>query len=284
MTATYLFYDIETTGLNKCFDQVIQFAAIRTDLTLKEIERHEIRIKLNRDVIPAPEAMMIHRMGIADMQEGLSEVEGIRQIHRLLNTPETISVGYNTLGFDDEFLRFSFYRNLLPPYTHQFNHHCSRMDIYPMVVMFYLFHRDVLPWPILDNKISFKLEQINALNQFVKGQAHHAMVDVEITVALAQKLAQHAKMWEFLRGYFQKNTDHERLTQLPFSLPIAEHQFQEGLLISGKLGTAAQFQAPVMSLGQHHHYRNQTLWLRLDDENLMKTENPSIAETTFVIL
>jgi exodeoxyribonuclease-1 len=34
---TFLFYDIETTGLNKSFDQVLQFAAIRTDLKLQEI-------------------------------------------------------------------------------------------------------------------------------------------------------------------------------------------------------------------------------------------------------
>ncbi len=30
MTSSYLFYDIETTGLNKAFDQVLEFAAIRT--------------------------------------------------------------------------------------------------------------------------------------------------------------------------------------------------------------------------------------------------------------
>src|SRR3990167_11322654 len=198
MTATYLFYDIETTGLNKCFDQVIQFAAIRTDLTLKEIERHEIRIKLNRDVIPAPEAMMIHRMCIADMQEGLSEVEGIRQIHRLLNTPETISVGYNTLGFDDEFLRFSFYRNLLPPYTHQFNNQCGRMDMYPILTLYYLFKNEILKWPVDNDKISLKLENINLENQLFQGQAHHAMTDVEATFALAKKLKQDEKMWGYV--------------------------------------------------------------------------------------
>jgi len=42
MKKTYLFYDTETTGLNKSFDQVLQFAAIRTDLDLNEIERHEL--------------------------------------------------------------------------------------------------------------------------------------------------------------------------------------------------------------------------------------------------
>ena len=46
MPKTYLFYDIESTGLCKAFDQVLQFAAIRTDTDLNEIERHEFLIKL----------------------------------------------------------------------------------------------------------------------------------------------------------------------------------------------------------------------------------------------
>ena len=106
MTQTYLFYDIETTGLNKCFDQIVQFAAIRTDLNLKELSRHEFSVKLNCDVIPAPAAIITHRIGVKHFQEGISELEAIQKIHALLNTPGTISVGYNSLGFDDEFLRF----------------------------------------------------------------------------------------------------------------------------------------------------------------------------------
>jgi len=44
-----------------------------------------------------------------------------------------------------------------------------------------------------------------------------------------------------------------------------------------------QFQAPVLSLGGHNHYKNQTLWLRLDMEELNKTTEKTIAETTFVL-
>ena len=66
--STYLFYDIETTGLNKCFDQVLQFAAIRTDLNLNELERHHIHCRLNKDVIPTPMAMITHRIRLADIQ------------------------------------------------------------------------------------------------------------------------------------------------------------------------------------------------------------------------
>ena len=54
MTPSYLFYDIETTGLNKAFDQVLQFAAVRTDNKLNELDRHSIRIKLRPDIIPSP--------------------------------------------------------------------------------------------------------------------------------------------------------------------------------------------------------------------------------------
>ncbi len=274
MTAsTYLFYDIESTGLNKCFDQVLQFAAIRTDLSLNEIDRTEIQVKLNADVIPSPGAVITHRIGIGAMQNGVNEIEAIKKIHALLNTPGTISVGYNTLGFDDEFLRFSFYRNLLPPYTHQFANQCGRMDIYPITVMYYLFKNEVLNWPSLNGKVSLKLDQLIKENDLAAGQAHNAMVDVEATLALAKKLYREEKMWHYLTGCFDKKTDLKRQAQLE----------DEGIMVVGNLGTDLKFHAPVISLGQHQHYKNQSLWLRLDTEDLQNTTAETIAENTYVI-
>ncbi|MCK5876896.1 MAG: exodeoxyribonuclease I, partial [Candidatus Marithrix sp.] len=75
--SNYLFYDLETTGLNKAFDQVLQFAAIRTDIMFNEIERHNIIIKLRPDVIPTPQATITHRISIADSMQGLCEFEAI---------------------------------------------------------------------------------------------------------------------------------------------------------------------------------------------------------------
>lgn len=261
----YLFYDIETTGLNKCFDQVLQFAAIRTDEKLNELSREEIHIKLNADIIPSPYAVITHRIPISDYQKGLSEIEAIKKIHTLMNTPNTISVGYNSLGFDDEFLRFSFYRNLFTPYTHQYANQCARMDLYPMALLYYLFKKDMMNWP----EGNLKLENINACNHFFKGQSHNAMVDVEITLALARKLFQDQVMWNFVSRYFQKNTDEKR---------IADDRI--GFLVNGKMGAASNYIAPVLYLGPHLHYKNQVLWLRLDDPELQNVTPENLVKKT----
>ncbi|MEO8401951.1 MAG: exonuclease domain-containing protein, partial [Gammaproteobacteria bacterium] len=271
---TYLFYDIETTGLNKAFDQVLHFAAIRTDLSLNELSRHEVKVKLNPDVIPSPYALLTHKMGIKEIVSGAPEFEAIKQIHQWMNEPGTISLGYNTLGFDDEFLRFSFYRNLLKPYTHQYANQCFRMDIYPMTVMFYLFKNNALLWPEVGGRPSLKLENINAKNNLIQGRSHHAMVDVEVTLELARRLMQEREMWEYLHGYFKKEIDLGRMQPL---------QKETALAVSGKIGSQNNYQSPVLFLGNHRHYTNQSLWLRLDTEELSETTLDTIAEKTWVI-
>ncbi len=271
---TYLFYDIETTGLNKAFDQILHFAAIRTDSNLKELERYELKIKLNPDTVPSPGAMLTHRMHLAELAHGITEFDAIKKIHRWMNEPGTISLGYNTLGFDDEFLRFSFYRNLLPPYTHQYANACGRMDLYPIAVMYFLFKNKILTWPEIAGKTSFKLENLNATNQFVSGRAHHAMVDVEIALALAMHFSKEQEMWEYLVKFFNKRTDQERLHTL---------SNQEGLMIDGIFGSENYFQCPVLFLGTHRHYSNQTLWLRLDSTELNKIIPDTIPEMKYIL-
>lgn len=253
---TYLFYDIETTGLNHAFDQVLQFAAIRTDLQLNELERYELQVKLNADVVPAPGAIITHHIGIQESMQGIPEIEAMRKIHAWMNTPGTISLGYNTLGFDDEFLRFSFYRNLLTPYTHQYANDCGRMDIIPLAAIYYLFKNPVLIWPEKDGKISLKLELINQANKLVDGRSHHAMTDVEATLALAKRFYAEEETWNYMSGYFNKKIEAARLQSLDV-----------GLMVAPKFGSQANYQWPVLSLGVHHLFKNQTVWLKLDADN-----------------
>lgn len=262
---TYLFYDIETTGLNKAFDQLLHFAAIRTDLNLNEIARYELKVKLNPDVVPSPYAFITHHMSLSDIQNGISEYDAILRIHQWMNEPGTISVGYNTLGFDDEFLRFSFYRNLLPPYTHQYANGCGRMDLYPMTIMYHLFKKDILSWPEVNGEIRLKLELLNKHNQFIDGPSHNAMVDVEVTLALAKRFALEKEMWNYNVNCFNKSTDQLRAKKFSYRIQKNNTVHHEGLLLDGRMKSSNHYMAPVLYLGDHSVYNNQSLWLRLDN-------------------
>lgn len=276
MDKTYLFYDIETTGLNKAFDQVIQFAAIRTDETFREIERFEFFVKLNSDIVPSPKAFITHRTSLTHIQNSLTEFEAIKKIHKIINTPGTISVGYNTMGFDDEFLRFSFFRNLLSPYTHQYANQCSRMDLYPITVMYFLYKNMLLKWP----EKNLKLENLNAMNRFVSGIAHNAMVDVLVTLELARALREDKKMWDYTVGFFDKQTDLLRCSKIQNNKTARP---PTGLIIDGKFGAEQQYQSAVTPLGTHQVYKNQTLWLRVDKPTLRETHKDNIPTNTWAM-
>lgn len=263
---TYLFYDLETSGLSKAFDQVLEFAAIRTDLELNELERTECLVKFTRGVAPDLEAFLTHRLNPVELNlRGVSEAVAVDMIHACLNQPGTISVGYNSLGFDDEFLRMSFYRHLRAPYTHQFANGCGRFDLYPMVALYSQVCPQALDvWPVdIDQTQSLKLDALAQANGFLQGEAHRAMSDVETTIELAKRLKAHTKIWDYCLAQFTKMGDqasYERLT--PWSSGQAEYAL--ALMIDGRIGAHQQFKAPTLGFGQHHHYRNQSIWLRLD--------------------
>lgn len=278
MPRTYLFYDTETTGLNVAFDQVVRFAAIRTDEELREIERYALSVRLRPDVIPSPEALLTTGLTISDLLDGECEYEAIARIHALFNTPGTVTVGYNNLGYDDDLLRFSFYRNLLPPYSHQ---RAGRMDLLPMTVMVRLFRRHWLIWPEVDGKTSLKLEHLNRENDLSAGRAHDAMVDVEATLNLARRYHREPKEWKWLTGLFDKDEDRKRQATFPELCAGAEGENRLGLIAYSRIGAEEGYIAPVLSLGSSIPYKNQTLWLRLDKTDLSQITPENVAETTW---
>lgn len=112
MAKTYLFYDLETSGLNPRQDRIMQFAAIRTDLDFNQIgEPYNILVKLNNDSLPSPDAIIL--TGISPQQtveEGYSEADFARILINDIFTTDTIIVGFNNIRFDDEFIRYLFWR------------------------------------------------------------------------------------------------------------------------------------------------------------------------------
>ena len=84
----FVFFDTETTGLHKGFDQIVHFAAIRTDENLSEIERFEIRSRLNPNVVPHPEVLAINRLPIEKLlnKEQPSHYEMMRHVEAKLRS------------------------------------------------------------------------------------------------------------------------------------------------------------------------------------------------------
>jgi exodeoxyribonuclease-1 len=281
---TYLFYDVETSGLNPAFDQILTFACIRTDLALNEINRQTITIRLRKDIVPSPKAFLTHYLTYEELERGMSEYEAALKIHKIVNTPGTISLGYNSLGFDDEFLRFLFYRNLLDPYIHQYGNGCSRMDILPVTVIFKVFHPTSLKWPKIDGKPSLKLDLISLENNFVtSGRAHEAMNDVEALIQLSKQLFQQKNIWEYSLGFFDKTRDEVRINNIEKTIHIQNMRFKTCLMMSASFGSKVNYMAPVIHLGQSLAYKNQNLWLRLDGDDILGLDSGRDIKDTFVI-
>jgi len=281
---TYLFYDIETSGLDHAFDQVLTFACIRTDLELNEIDRQTITIRLRKDIVPSPRAFLTHGLTYDELLLGISEYEAALRIHKILNTPNTISLGYNSLGFDDEFLRFMFYRNLLDPYIHQYGNGCSRMDILPITVVFRVFHPECLKWPQVDGKPSLRLDLITQENKFItSGKAHEAMSDVEAVIELSKVFFKKKDIWEYSLDFFNKLSDEVRISSIAEEFVVQNKRFSICLMVASSFGSKSNYLVPVVHLGQSIPYKNQSLWLRLDSEDILGIDANANLVDTFVI-
>ena len=282
---TYLFYDVETSGLSPAFDQILTFACILTDPYLNEIERHSITVRMRPDIIPSPHAFITHRLKPSDLRDAMCEFDAIRKIHELVNRPNTQSIGYNSLGFDDDFLRFSFYRNLLDPYAHQYANGCFRGDMLPLAALYRVFAPDVLDWPELEGKPTLKLEYICQANDFeTSGKAHEAMADVEALVAMTRAFAGKPEMWRYGMSFYDKKEDLKRLATLGTSWSLSNQiSYPMGIMVSPSFGAKSGYISPVIRIGNSIPYKNQSLWLRLDHPDIVNIDEESRLYQWFVI-
>lgn len=189
MATTFLWHDYETFGANPRTDRPSQFAGIRTDLELNEIEKPvEWFCTPQDDYVPHPVATMI--TGITPQiaeERGIPEPEFIAKVVAELGRPNTCAVGYNSLRFDDEITRYTLWRNFQDPYAREWRDGCSRWDIIDMVRMTYALRPEGINWPLKeDGRPSFKLEDIAKANNLEQEQAHDAVSDVRATIALAR--------------------------------------------------------------------------------------------------
>jgi exodeoxyribonuclease I len=205
---TFFFYDLETSGLSPRFARIMQFAGIRTDMDLNQIgEPINIMVKLSDDILPEPGAVMV--TGITPQQtltDGYTEPEFCKLLMDEVFTPDTITVGFNSVRFDDEFIRHTFWRNFYDPYEWAWSEGRSRWDLLDVVRMTRALRPDGIKWPVDENgKAVNKLELIAKENDLVHEKAHDALSDVEALIGVAKLIkGNQAKLFEYLLGMRDK--------------------------------------------------------------------------------
>jgi len=191
MPATLLWYDLETFGRDPQHDRIAQIACIRTNEALEEIaDPLVLYCKLPPDYLPDPEACFIHGITPQEVEKnGVTEYEFARRIEHEMSAPATTVVGYNSIQFDDEFIRRLFYRNLIDPYAREYKNDNSRWDIINLLRAIHDIKGEGFVWPVNgDGNPLFKLEDLARANSIEHRSAHDALFDVKATIGLARKV------------------------------------------------------------------------------------------------
>lgn len=221
---TYFFYDLETSGLSPRTDRIMQFAGIRTDTEFNQIgEPINILVKLSDDTLPSPGAINV--TGITPQQtqlDGLSEPEFCKYVQEEIFTPKTIAIGYNSIRFDDEHMRHTFYRNFYDPYEWQWKDGRSRWDLLDAVRMVRALRPQGINWPYTTiekdgetiKKPNNRLENLTKENNLPHEHAHDALSDVEALISVTKMLKEkQPKLYDYLFAIRDK-----KVVMRPFSL------------------------------------------------------------------
>ena len=171
MPASFFFYDLETFGADPRTTRIAQFAAMRTDAELNVVEEPiSFYLQPSDDLLPSPGATLV--TGITPqhaLREGVNEATAFARIFDEMARPETCSLGYNSLRFDDEFMRCGFFRNFYDPYEREWKNGNSRWDLLDVLRLAHALRPDGIAWPQRDDGVtSFRLEHLAAATTCAK--------------------------------------------------------------------------------------------------------------------
>ena len=209
MKKTFFFYDLETSGLNSRSDRIMQFAGQRTDAELNLIgEPVNILVKMTEDALPNPGAIMVTKITPQQtLADGISEKEFADFVTEEIFTPNTVAVGYNTVRFDDEFMRALLWRNFYDPYEWEWKDGRSRWDMLDVVRLTRALRPEGINWPVTeDGRATNRLELLTKLNGLEHAHAHDALSDVYATIAVAKLIRdKQPELFDFLLKMRDKN-------------------------------------------------------------------------------
>jgi exodeoxyribonuclease-1 len=249
---SFFWHDYETFGRVPRRDRSAQFAGIRTDAELNEIDAPVmVYCQPAPDYLPDPESCLL--TGITPqtcLEQGIAEHAFADVIEKELARPGTVGVGYNSIRFDDEVTRHLFWRNLIDPYAREWQNECGRWDLLDVVRVTWALRPEGIEWPKHeDGRPSFKLEHLSAANGLAHEAAHDALSDVRATIGLARLIkARQPKLWDFCLRLRRKD---EVLREMGVGRPF--------LHVSGMYGVEKGCVAIVWPLAPHPTNKNELI-------------------------
>jgi exodeoxyribonuclease-1 len=221
---TFYWYDLETFGLNARYDRIAQFAGIRTDTALNIIgEPTVLYCRLSDDYLPDPLACLVTGITPQEVQaKGLCESAFIQHINDIFSVPRTTVAGFNSLRFDDEFIRNALFRNFLDPYRREWEKGNSRWDILDLLRAAHDLRPEGIVWPVNaeNGNPVFKLTALTEANHIAHDNAHDALSDVKATIALASLiLRKQPRLFNYYLKLRKKQTVKE-LMRIPLGEPV----------------------------------------------------------------
>ncbi|MBY0611100.1 MAG: hypothetical protein K2P80_02840 [Beijerinckiaceae bacterium] len=195
----FVFFDLETTGLLRGFDQITQVAAIRTDADFNIVDTKrdilDLRCRRLPWIVPSPAALLVTGT-TADRLErtNLSHYEMMAAVARTVaDWAPAVFIGYNSLRFDEEHLRAALFSTLHDPYLTS-KPGSGRADVLSMLQVVATLAPGAISLPVIDGKPSMKLGNVLRANGYVftEEHAHDALYDVRGTIALMKLMSERA--------------------------------------------------------------------------------------------
>ena len=280
MPASFLFYDLETFGSDPRRTRIAQFAAIRTDADLEQIDEPiSFFVQPANDLLPSPFATMVTGIAPQDaLRDGVNEAAAFARIIEEMGRPETCSVGYNSLRFDDEFVRFGLYRDFHDPYEREWRGGNSRWDLLDALRLMHALRPDGIRWRQREDGggTSFKLEHLAEDNGLREGMAHEALSDVRALIGLARLFRKaQPRLWDYALRLRDKRHAASLLDTVAMT-PL--------LHVSQRFPASRLCAAPVVPLARHPQIESRVIVFDLASEPdaLLELDADAIAERVYI--
>ncbi len=251
LPSSFYWYDYETFGISPAHDRAVQFAGLRTDLNLKPVgDPLLIYNRLTDDYLPDPDACKVTGLSPQSVNEkGVCERDFIGAIAAELSEPGTCNIGYNNIRFDDEFTRYTLFRNFHDPYAHEWRNGNSRWDLLDFVRMARALRPDGIEWPLDEQGLaSNRLEHLTQANGLSHENAHDALSDVEATISVARLIKEkQPKLFEYALTHYNKRACAEMLDLRNVKMTVH---------VSGMIPRERSHLSVVAAITQHPQNRN----------------------------